>query len=396
MAAAAGGAMAVGAAAGQAFGAPPQGSYGAPPAYGQPSGMSSMSSGGDARGDFSGTGGELLGQLFVGYLLTLITFGIYSPWFMCKFANFIAERVTFGPTAKGTVRFKFEGEGGQLFVTFLVGYLLTMITFGIYAPWFMCKLSKFFTDNTMATADDGSVYKPRFDGAGGDLFVTFLVGYLLTAITFGIYGPWFMCKMNKWFAENTKITKNGQEVGGMDFVGEGGELLVTFIVGYLLTLVTLGIYMPWFQVKMIKFNADNTKINVEGQRLGMRFTGEGGELFVMILVGYLLTIVTIGFYMFWLMAKLLKWQLSNLTIFSEGGGAPMAMGMGGGQVQQFGGPPAQGQMPYGQQPQPQLGAPQQAQQGYGAPPQGGQGGGGYGGPPQGGGYGGPPQGGGYA
>ncbi|KIG12033.1 hypothetical protein DB30_02088 [Enhygromyxa salina] len=360
--------------------------------------MTNASAGGEARGDFSGTGGELLGQLFVGYLLTLITFGIYSPWFMCKFANFIAERVTYGPTAKGTVRFKFEGEGGQLFVTFLVGYLLTMITFGIYMPWFMCKLAKFFTDNTTVSIDDGSVYKPRFDGAGGDLFVTFLVGYLLTAITFGIYAPWFMCKMNKWFAENTKITKNGQDVGGMDFVGEGGELLVTFIVGYLLTLITFGIYGAWFQVKMIKFNADNTKLNVDGQRLGMRFTGEGGELFVMVLVGYLLTLVTLGFYMFWFMAKLLKWQLSNTVVFVEGG-APMSMGMGGGQVQQLGGPP-QGQMPYGQPPQPQLGQGQPGmgqqpggpQPGYGAPPQGG----GYGAPPQGGGYGGPPQGGGYA
>jgi hypothetical protein len=139
----------------------------------------------------------------------------------------------------------------------------------------------------------------------------------------------------------------------------------------------------------------------------MRFTGEGGELFVIILVGYLLSIVTLGIYMFWMMAKLLKWQTSNTVIFSEGGGGQMSMGAGqnmGGQVQQLGGPP-QGQM-YGQPPQGQLGAPGgfggPPQGGYGGPPQGGppQGGppqGGFGGPPQGGGgYGGPPQGGGYA
>ena len=347
-------------------------------------------SGGEVRGDFSGTGGELLGQLFVGYLLTMITFGIYGPWFMCKFANFIAERTTFGPSAKGTVRFRFEGQGGQLFVTFLVGYLLTMVTFGIYAPWFMCKLAKFYADNMVATTDDGSSYKPDFQGQGGDLFVTFLVGYLLTMVTFGIYTPWFTCKLNKWFMSNTKITKNGQQVGDMDFVGEGGDLLVTFIVGYLLTIVTFGIYMPWFQVKLLAFNADNTKINIEGQRLGMRFTGQGGELFVIIFVGYLLSIVTLGIYSFWMMAKLLKWQTSNTVIFSEGGGGQMAMGAPmGGQVQQLGGAP-QGQM-YGQPPQAQLGAPG----GYGGPPQGGFGGPPQGGPPQGG-FGGPPQGGGYA
>jgi uncharacterized membrane protein YjgN (DUF898 family) len=364
----------------QSFGAPP-------PPSGPPMGMGQP--GGEIRGDFSGTGGELLGQLLVGYLLTLITFGIYGPWFMCKFTNFIAQRVTFGPTPRGTVQFRFEGQGGQLFVTFLVGYLLTMVTIGIYMPWFICKLTKFFLDNTTVTTSDGQVYNPRFQGGGGDLFVTFLVGYLLTVVTIGIYAPWFMCKLNKWFAERTKLVNNGQESGSLDFTGEGGSLLVTFIVGYLLTIVTLGIYMAWFQVKMIKFNADNTKINLNGQRFGLRFTGEGGELFVIILVGYLLSIVTLGIYMFWMMAKLIKWQLSNLVVFSEGG-ASLSAGMagGGGFVQQ--GPP-QGQMPYGQPPQPQLGGGNpygQPQPGYGAPPQQG-----YGGPPQG--YG-PPPGGGYS
>jgi uncharacterized membrane protein YjgN (DUF898 family) len=373
--------------------AAPAQSFGAPPPSGPPMGMGQpMGTGGEIRGDFAGTGGELLGQLLVGYLLTLITFGIYAPWFMCKFTNFIAQRVTFGPTAKGTVQFRFEGQGGQLFVTFLVGYLLTMVTIGIYMPWFICKLTKFYLDNTTITTSDGSVYNPRFQGAGGDLFVTFLVGYLLTMVTFGIYAPWFMCKLNKWFAERTKLVSNGQETGSLDFTGEGGALLVTFIVGYLLTLVTFGIYMAWFQVKLLKFNADSTKITVNGQRFGLRFTGEGGELFVIILVGYLLSIVTLGIYMFWMMAKLIKWQLSNLVVFSEGGaalgaGMPGGYGQQGQQVQQ--GPP-QGQMPYGQPPQQQLGGGSygQPQPGYGQPPQGG-----YGAPPQGG-YG--PPGGGYA
>jgi uncharacterized membrane protein YjgN (DUF898 family) len=356
------------AAAGAAGGAFAAAASSAPQSFGGPSPMAATS-GGEARGDFSGTGGELLGQLLVGYILTIITLGIYGPWFMCKFANFIAERTSYGPTAKGTVRFRFEGQGGELFVTFLVGYLLTMITIGIYAPWFMCKLAKFYADNTVATTDDGSSYKPDFQGRGGDLFVTFLVGYLLTAITLGIYGPWFICKMNKWFSENTKITKNGQMVGGLDFTGQGGDLLVTFIVGYLLTTITIGIYAPWFQVKMLAFNAENTKIDVEGTRLGMRFTGTGGELFVIILVGYLLTIVTLGIYMFWFMAKLLKWQLSNTVVFTEGG-AQMSMGAPmGGQVQQLGGAPGG--------PQPMYGQPPQGQLGYGQPPQGG----GYGGPP---------------
>jgi len=41
----------------------------------------------------------------------------------------------------------FLGTGGQLLVTLLVGYLLTIITAGIYGPWFICKLYKFELEN---------------------------------------------------------------------------------------------------------------------------------------------------------------------------------------------------------------------------------------------------------
>ncbi len=343
--------------------------FGGPPMGGPPmGGPMAMSAGGEIRGDFTGTGGELLGKLFVGYLLTLITFGIYGAWFVCKMINYIASKVSFGPTPRGVVRFRFDGKGGDLFVTFLVGYLLTIITIGIYTPWFICKIQKFYADNTVVTTDDGSEFKLAFSGKGGDLFVTFLVGYLLTMITFGIYMPWFVCKLNKWFAQNTKITKQGGEVGGMDFTGQGGELFVTFLVGYLLTIITFGIYMAWFQVKLLKFNAEHMKIDVEGRRVNLRFTGEGGELFVMLLVGYLLTIITFGFYMFWLMAKLLKWQLSNTVATVEGGPSMGAMPPGpmGGALPGYGQPamnPGYGQPAmnpgYGQPPQ----------QGYGQPPQ---------------------------
>ena len=144
---------------------------------------------------------------------------------------------------------------------------------------------------------------------------------------------------------------------------------------YLLTLITFGIYGAWFQVKLIKFNADHTKFNVEGKRLGMRFTGEGGELFVIIVVGYLLSLVTFGIYSFWMMAKLLKWQVSNLVVMNEGG-APMAMGAPAMGVQQIGGPPPQ-QMGMGA-PQPALGGPAPMPGNYGGPPPGPPGG-----PPQG-------------
>ncbi len=260
---------------------------------------------------FSGSGGELFGKLFVGLLLTMVTFGIYSPWFVVGMMKYFFSKSQFGPTGKGDLQLEFKGQGGEFFVIGLVGYLLTLITLGIYGPWFMAKLIRFYADNSEAKAQDGTSYQLRFDASGGDLFVAFLVGYLLTMITFGIYTPWFMCKLQELFYANTSIVSGGQKVGGLDFNGSGGELFVTFLVGYLLTVITLGIYMPWFQVKIMKFYAQHTVITVNGARFSSDFEGTGGQFFVKLLVGYLLTMLTLGIYGFWFAVDLIKWKMDN-------------------------------------------------------------------------------------
>ncbi len=51
----------------------------------------------------------------------------------------------------------------------------------------------------------------RFDfkGTGGALFLKFLVGMILTMITFGIYGAWFMVDVMRW-----RINHTGYQVAG--------------------------------------------------------------------------------------------------------------------------------------------------------------------------------------
>ena len=245
---------------------PGPGGFGGPPVpMGGPFTPAPMGApGSGVRANFQGTGGELFVTYLVGALLTSITFGIYASWFFCKIANFVYSNTTLGPTRRGELRLEFTGRGGELFVTFLVGYLLTLITAGIYMPWFMCKLIKFFTNNITATAQDGTRFRLHFEGTGGELFVTFLVGGLLSAITFYIYLPWFICKLRKVLYQRTAILENEQPVGNLDFDGTGGEYFVTVLVGGLLTGITFGIYAPWFMIKLWKFDLNNLEFNEMG------------------------------------------------------------------------------------------------------------------------------------
>ena len=76
-------------------------------------------------------------------------------------------------------------------------------------------------------------------------------------ITFGIYGAWFKCNLNKFWAQNTRINLQ-TGVWSADFHGQGGDYFVLQLVGRLLTMVTLGIYFFWFQTKLIKFEVEHT------------------------------------------------------------------------------------------------------------------------------------------
>jgi uncharacterized membrane protein YjgN (DUF898 family) len=267
---------------------------------------------------FTGTGGQLFGKSIVGMILTMITCEIYMPWYIVSMHKNLTSERTFGPTEQGEIQLDFTGSCGQFFVLMLVGMLLTTITLGIYLPWYAISMMKFYTDNTTATAKDGTIYEIKFEATGGEFFVTCFVGYLLTLITLFIYAPWFMCKLQVFINERTVITSGGQECGRLDFTGSGGDLFVTFLVGYLLTMVTFGIYGVWFQVNLYKFFATHTGVTIKDVRYVADFTGTGLDFLGLVLVGMLLCMVTFGIYGFWFAVKILKWQTDNLPVAAEG------------------------------------------------------------------------------
>ncbi|MCB9729811.1 MAG: DUF898 family protein [Deltaproteobacteria bacterium] len=269
----------------------------------------------DVRMDFAATGGELFGQLIVGMVLTLVTLGIYLPWFIARLASYASSRTTI-TSARSQTRLGFSGEGKELFILGLKGYVLTVLTLGIYGFWFLCDLIRFFTERAAGQSSDGTRYEVRFGMTGMELLKASIVGYVLTLVTLGIYAPWFICRVRALMSERTTLYANGQEAGSFEFHGSGGGLFKTFIVGYLLTMVTFGIYAAWFQVKLKRFFLEHTLVRTRGRAFQGLFTGSGKDLFVILIVGGLLTSITFGVYFFWFFAKQQRFVIGN-TAFRE-------------------------------------------------------------------------------
>ena len=145
------------------------------------------------RLEYRGTAGGLFGQLFVSFVLTALTLGIYAPWAFVRLKKYAFANVA----VNGQLgRLTFDGEGASLLGTYLLGMILTYLTLGIYGPWFANNVFAFLWDHAKL---DGRPF--RFAKDPGGFFGTYLLVLLLTYCTLGFYLPWGMCKMMQWESE---------------------------------------------------------------------------------------------------------------------------------------------------------------------------------------------------
>ncbi len=84
-----------------------------------------------------------------------------------------------------------------------------------------------------------------FDGGLLQLAGWKILGFLLTLVTLGICYPWAMCMVKSWETKHTVI--DGRR---LTFDGTGGQLFGNYIKWMLLTVITLGIYSLWLNIKM--------------------------------------------------------------------------------------------------------------------------------------------------
>ena len=103
------------------------------------------------------------------------------------------------------------------------------------------------------------------------------------------------------------VNVSSRPEGGFQFDGGAGSYLLVGIGATLLTMVTLGLALPWAICMQYRWRTQHTIIN--GRRL--RFTGSGGGLFGNWIKWWALTIVTVGIYSFWVVPRLTRWTVEH-------------------------------------------------------------------------------------
>jgi uncharacterized membrane protein YjgN (DUF898 family) len=209
--------------------------------------------------EFTGTFGGFIGIVLLGFFLSIITLGIYTPWFIRDLNRFFIDHSSYN-----SQMFKFQGKGGKLFVILLLTLFLpiiiltsVLVSFAINHAGQMGNYMiiqqvvtiilmipyLYFVYKWMINIDYKNLnirWETNFWSACGKISAEII----LIVITAGIYMPLAMLRLYKYFSEKTVAIAEDRKLRfGFD-IDQLNDFL--FIWGQtLLIIITLGIYYPW-------------------------------------------------------------------------------------------------------------------------------------------------------
>ena len=203
---------------------------------------------------FWGTGRSLFGIFIVNTFLTLITLGIYSFWGRVKVREFLNSQTSFA-----NARFAYHGTGKELFT----GWLKAMLVFGL--PYvFLSSLSYFWQGIPQYVSQ----------GIAGLLLLCFIPIAVVGAHRY---------RMSRTSLRNIRFS----------FRGTVSAYMKIWLKGSVLTLLTLGIYYPFFENERRHYLVTHSQFGSHA----FKYDGQGKGLVTIYAkaVGlYLLTVTMLG------------------------------------------------------------------------------------------------------
>ena len=222
--------------------------------------------------EFFGKGSEYFSIWIVNWILTILTLGIYYPWAKAKKLKY-----TFGQTALNGERFNFAGEGNEMFSGWIKVFVFEVIAIAI----------AFILGVIVIGGWQGML-----------VYVLLLFASLLITVPLILHGGF------RYVMQRT--TYRGIRFG---YRGDRALLVKNYIKWTLLMIVTFGIYYAWLEMKVRRYTHQNIRYG------DAEFNNDcyGGDFFLINLKGILLSIITLGIYMFWWQKEVFNYYIDRMS-----------------------------------------------------------------------------------
>ncbi len=185
----------------------------------------------------------------------------------------------------------------------ILGFIVTVVTFGLGASFAKCFMLKWQYSHTIINGR-----RLDFDGNGFQLLGRSIMWGFFTIITLGIYSLWIPVQYNKWVVKHTHYEGNLKPVNNYSqFTGKTIQVFGLGILCGLLNLFSLGLLTPFTETLMFAWRIKHTIY--DGNQ--MEFDGKGFQLLGNRIKWGFFTIITLGIYSFWIPINLIRWEVKH-------------------------------------------------------------------------------------
>jgi len=272
---------------------------------------------------FLGEGGTLFGIYITNILLTILTVGFYSFWGKVRVRRYLMSHTEFDDD-----RFAYHGTGKEMLIGFLkaILFLVFPIVLLNVLPELVGTKGSIKIAAQVLTSGIVMVFIPvamvgarryrlsrtswrgirfSFRGNASDFIKIFFIGSFLTVISLGLYYPFFDTQRHKFMVSQTYFGNQK-----FYFDGNGREMLGPFLLALVLTIPTLGLCWFWFLARRQRFLWGHTSFST----VRFRSTVTGGDLLKLHLTNLLLLIVTLGVSWPWVKVRKIRFIFRYLSL----------------------------------------------------------------------------------
>jgi len=169
--------------------------------------------------EFVGTGQELFVLCLRCFILCIITIGFYLPWAFCGFFTWKAQNTLVDSRAC-----RFTGTGSSLFLLCFIHLLFfPLITFGMYSIYGWYRMMAWKEEHTLYVGE-----KTSFGGSFSGFLKVSVPGCFLSIITLGLFSPWFISSLFQWQV-NALVTDDDEGIEHFPYV-ENNYMAITALL----------------------------------------------------------------------------------------------------------------------------------------------------------------------
>jgi uncharacterized membrane protein YjgN (DUF898 family) len=272
---------------------------------------------------FHGSAGGLFGIHVVNVLFTLLTLGVYFFWGKARVRAYL-----FGATELEGDRFAFHGTGRELLVGFAKGVVVLFIPVALLSilpqvygvpgevtnalALLLWLLGLLLVPVAMVGARRYRLSRTSwrgirfsFRGRAREFVGIFVVGTILSSLTLGIYYPIFATQRQAFMIGHSYFGSRK-----LAFDGRGRDLLAPFLVMLLLFLPTLGLAWFWFSARRQRYFTAHTRFGPTRFRSAVT----GGRLAWLTISNVVAVLLTLGLAWPWAVVRGLRFTVRYLTL----------------------------------------------------------------------------------